>query len=93
MSSSSGQPPADRNTTASAGGNVSAEVRLMLLILKCFTFLISRLLTFLSSSISTPFQRTPGLAGSSSEVPADRNASVSDGANVSAKVRHILHML
>ena len=56
-------------------------------------YLFDFLLTHLSSSISTPFQRISGLASSSSKVPADQNASASDGANASAKVRHILHLL
>ena len=47
MSSSSGEPPADRNVTVSAGCNVSAEVSFMLLMLQCFPFLISYSLTFL----------------------------------------------
>ena len=47
MSSSCGDFPADRNVTASEGGNASAKVRRMSIMFKCFPFLITFLLTFL----------------------------------------------
>ena len=89
MSSSSGDSPPDCTVTASDGGNASAEMRCMLRMI-CFTFLITFLLTFLPSFVFLFRDHLACLvSSSSSEDPADRNASASDGANVPVKVIHI----
>ena len=88
---SSGEVPAEHNAIA-PGANASA-VRLIDYVGNDFVFLLFWKPSFLLTLIPPFVFFSGGMALSSIEAPADRNASATDGADTSKKVRHILQTL